>query len=232
MARTVFAMLRSCFVYADEAGFNIIIRQLTFEQLNVPINLLPLSDKSTNKTKIERNKFQISSLRCQSFPRTIREKIGRHLLQAQGLSRDYKHFQFRHSISSSTDPPIHPLACSYSMGLLTKTVWDHSNGYNNSNGSSNWTNRMVDHNGHWKEWDITWMSNMFCYRCKSGSALPRLAVPGRVDASANMFRLFVCRMWSCHFHILFIKQTICNSHVLVVCISDDGGQSLHIFPQP
>ena len=67
------------------------------------------------------------------------------------------------------------------------------------------------------------------YRCKSGSALPRPAVPGRVDASVNPFPLFVCRMWSCHFHILFSKQTICNSHVLVVCISDDSGQSLHMF---
>ena len=140
-------MLTSWFVYADETGFNIIVRQLTIGQLNVPINLLPLSDKkSTNKTKIERNKIQISSLRCQSFPRISREKIGRHLLQAQGLSRDCKHFQCRHSISSSTNPPIHPLVCSYSMGLLTKTVWDHSNGYSSS--SSNWTNKMVDHNGH------------------------------------------------------------------------------------
>ena len=147
MSRTVFAMLTSWFVYADETGFNIIVRKLTIGQLNVPINLLPLSDKkSTNKTKIERNKIQISSLRCQSFPRISRKKIGRHLLQAPGLSRDCKHFQCRHSISSSTNPPIHPLACSYSMGLLTKTVWDHSNGYSSS--SSNWTNRMVDHNGH------------------------------------------------------------------------------------
>ena len=129
-------------------GFNIIVRQLTFGQLNLPINLLCLSDKSTSKTKIERNKFQISSLRCQSFPRTSREEIGRHLIQAQGLSRDCKHFQFKHSISGSADPPIHPLTCSYFLGLLTKTVWDHSNGHNNSNSSSNWTNGMADDNGH------------------------------------------------------------------------------------